>query len=123
MRRSLIQWVLIGAVIPCLGLLLTADRAAASCGDYVHVDGVSRPKVDHPTPPPAPVKPCNGPMCRRLPPVEPMAPTVPPSPGVDKEVVVDSLRSCHDRPCDCFDLHFPNSIPETLGSSIFHPPR
>lgn len=62
----------------CLGSLYGENRAAASCGDYVHIVppsvNVQSGTPDHPTTP----MPCHGPSCRKPagPPVH--APVSPP---------------------------------------------
>src|SRR5688572_24240956 len=99
------------------------SRAAAECGDYVHI-ATDTPDTTKPQPL-LPRQPCDGPSCsqRKLPPI---APLTAPSTGVpvlksfaEMLPLGDTSEARHG----CFAIQESLTLPDPFPSSIFHPPR
>src|SRR5439155_6662314 len=90
----------VAAVLVAAGVALVPGKAAAACGDYVHIEGQIVQQQQTTQPPvtdgvPAAPRPCNGPGCsnRPTPPIPPLtAPVV--SLTEAKEVAVRHAAPC-----------------------------
>ena len=108
-------------ILPILLLCASANRAAAGCGDYVHVlppgvaAGESEP-TDHPAP-------CHGPSCRKT----PAAPPAPmPAPVQTHTPSSDALLLALEDDNTLRSSSLTDSDDHPTGGSadpIFHPPR
>ena len=119
-------------LVPILALtgmaVLPADDVYASCGDYVHVNGVQ--PGGQPTPSgaqPLPQPPCNGPNCSRSSDPAPLAPTAPPettpkdwagvlSNGLIVELAVNAWLEGHPRVCPIYRPSPPDRPPRSLAA-------
>jgi hypothetical protein len=118
------------ALLLAAGVCLSPQRAAAECGDYVHILNAPAASTQHATPgtpeTPAPAAPpCQGPNCsgapvRHAPPPGPVTPA-----GPQAKEVVQSLDpvAATDGPRSTFDRGFTSARPVHRPSSVFHPPR
>jgi hypothetical protein len=114
-----------GTLLVAAALLISPDRAAAECGDYVTIqDGRS----NHAMPGPAagdhlPKTPCHGPGCSKLPTV-PFSPIpTPVTASADAKALALGLG---DVPPTAGGRTIPVSsaaAPTRQPDSIFHPPR
>jgi hypothetical protein len=111
-------------------IALTPDRAAASCGDYVHIlaPGQTAPDAKGVSPDrpakSAPACPCRGPECSKgsYPPALPGAP----APAPTGQSQLDAVLHADAQPdAGAGSLIGTESLflPAPFPSSVFHPPR
>jgi hypothetical protein len=113
---------LAAAALVVAGFAFAPGSAAASCGDYVHVQTTSPAHNDAPV---QPQPPCHGPGCSKAPtaPPVPLTAPVPSSSETDQSSVVLESGS-DDRPGSGWAAtRAADTYPIRLTSSIFHPPR
>ena len=113
----------VGIAIAILAAMaFSPSRAAAECGDYVHIEKKTTTDADIPN---SGHKPCNGPTCSSKP-ATPVAPISVPATDSESTKQVSSLA---DRGLDSLGtqeriaLQARLKLPTALPSSIFHPPR
>jgi len=132
-RRSTTSWS-IPATIGLIVLLLAgpAPRAAASCGDYVHIlppgaaaaiqgtSGRGGPAGERPV---TPQSPCRNGMCDRAP-QNPVPPAPPPAPTYSPQDAAAILSlSLPESIAACWLATGPAASPRGAADPIFHPPR
>ena len=119
-----------------VGVVCSAGRVSAECGDYVHIIAPSQPVESKPSRPEqaqpdesaehkTPSKPCNGPGCssRHPPPATPIAPLTPPT---DSKGSACPASGDVSDPATGIRPSFPSTEPGVAihcPNSIFHPPR
>ena len=125
MRHSLSHsWLFMIGALPIVMLCAPENRAAASCGDYVHIVSKSASSTD-PHTPAAPQSPCNGPGCQQQKaPAMPMPTPVPPS---TQNQLPDAIliASVEFEPATSSFPVDPEVYALARGhlDTIFHPPR
>lgn len=114
------------AILLAVGFWVSTGTAAASCGDYVIIDGQPAAHGTNPTGHPAsPGRPCHGPNCTAAPAPAPVPMTAPPpvEPGA-KEVAARVADETADVHSDCGRASLDaDGRPISRPSSPYHPPR
>ncbi len=123
MRSSpLYRWLLAVGLLTLGSVCASENKAAASCGDYVHIASKAETATKGEAPTDAPC-PCRGPACRN----SPETPTPAPAPSTTTQnqapdaiimvpVEVVELATSPLTSVDFHAFHVP-------AESVFHPPR
>ena len=106
-----------------VGVGCLPSRAAAECGDYVHIAKQTPANAEQSAPMPKP--PCDGPNCSQRP-ATPVLPVSVPISEVEVSKQFTQALASDLHASDVRGFYFVQvqlSLPDPIPTSIFHPPR